>query len=89
MLNKGALQFIKVKKDFNKDEVLALGYIFGMKDAFKSVMSKNMPSLKEETIDEYVNDFVTYEMQEKVWKTLEEELELELRDFSLTHIAKK
>lgn len=89
MLNKGALQFIKVKKDFSKDEILALGYIFGMKDAFKSVMAKNIPDLEEEAIEEYVNDFVTYEMQEKVWKTLEEELELELRDFSLTHIAKK
>ena len=89
MLNKGALQFIKVKKDFNKDEILALGYIFGMKDAFKSVMAKNMPDLEEDAIEQYVNDFVTYEMQEKVWNTLEEELELELRDFSLTHIAKK
>lgn len=85
-MNKGALQFIKLKKEYTIDELFVIGYILGMKDAFKSVLRKNIKDATDEELDEIVNDAVTYNQQEEIWHKLADELELDVRDFEDAYI---
>lgn len=85
-MNKGALQFMKLKKEYTADELFIIGYILGMKDAFKSVLRKNIEGATDEELDEIVNDAVTYDQQEEVWHKLTDELELDVRDFEDAYV---
>lgn len=85
-MNKGALQFMKLKKEYATDELFIIGYMLGMKDAFKSVLRKNIKDATDEELDEIVDDAVTYNQQEEVWYKLADELELEVRDFEDAYV---
>ena len=85
-MNKGALQFMKLKKEYTTDELFIIGYILGMKDAFKSVLRKNVMDATDEELDEIVDDAVTYNQQEEVWHKLADELELDVRDFEDAYV---
>lgn len=85
-MNKGALQFMKLKKEYTTDELFIIGYILGMKDAFKSVLRKNVADATDEELDEIVDDAVTYNQQEEVWHKLADELELDVRDFEDAYV---
>lgn len=85
-MNKGALQFMKLKKEYTIDELFIIGYILGMKDAFKSVLRKNIKDATDEELDEIVNDAVTYNQQEEIWHKLADELELDVRDFEDAYV---
>lgn len=85
-MNKGALQFMKLKKEYTIDELFVIGYILGMKDAFKSVLRKNIKDATDEELDEIVNDAVTYNQQEEIWHKLADELELDVRDFEDAYV---
>lgn len=85
-MNKGALQFMKLKKEYAADELFIIGYMLGMKDAFKSVLRKNIKDATDEELDEIVDDAVTYNQQEEVWYKLTDELELEVRDFEDAYV---
>lgn len=85
-MNKGALQFMKLKKEYTADELFIIGYILGMKDAFKSVLRKNIKDATDEELDEIVDDAVTYDQQEEVWNKLADELELDVRDFDDAYV---
>lgn len=85
-MNKGALQFMKLKKEYTTDELFIIGYILGMKDAFKSVLRKNVADATDEELDEIVDSAVTYTQQEEVWHKLADELELDVRDFEDAYV---
>lgn len=85
-MNKGALQFMKLKKEYTAEELFIVGYILGMKDAFKSVLRKNVEDATDEELDEIVEDAVTYSQQEEVWHRLADQLELDVRDFEDANI---
>ena len=85
-MNKGALQFMKLKSEYTADELFIIGYILGMKDAFKSVLRKNIKDATDEELDEIVNDAVTYNQQEEIWYKLADELELDVRDFEDAYV---
>lgn len=85
-MNKGALQFMKLKKEYTIDELFIIGYILGMKDAFKSVLRKNIKDATDEELDEIVNDAVTYNQQEEIWYKLADKLELDVRDFEDAYV---
>ena len=85
-MNKGALQFMKLKKEYTIDELFVIGYILGMKDAFKSVLRKNIKDATDEELDEIVNDAVTYNQQEEIWHKLADELELDVRYFEDAYV---
>lgn len=85
-MNKGALQFMKLKKEYATDELFIIGYMLGMKDAFKSVLRKNIKDATDEELDEIVDDAVTYNQQEEVWYKLADELELDVRDFEDAYV---
>lgn len=85
-MNKGALQFMKLKKEYTIDELFVIGYILGMKDAFKSVLRKNIKDATDEELDEIVNDAVTYNQQEEIWYKLADKLELDVRDFEDAYV---
>lgn len=85
-MNKGALQFMKLQKEYTIDELFIIGYILGMKDAFKSVLRKNIKDATDEELDEIVNDAVTYNQQEEIWYKLADKLELDVRDFEDAYV---
>ena len=75
--NVGALTFVKMKKEANKDEMFMVGYLVGIENAFEMMASSN--GVENEDVREVVKDIMPNEKVRALWNQMERNLELDLR----------
>lgn len=85
-MNKNALNFLKIKADFNSEELFLLGYLTGVEGTYENILRNNYPDESEEKIEEVLfNNALNYAAAEHIYESVAEQLQIteEVRPFAL------
>ena len=85
-MNKNALNFLKIKADFNSEELFLLGYLTGVEGTYENILRNNYPDESEEKIEEVLfNNALDYAAAKHIYESVAEQLQItdDVRSFAL------
>ena len=85
-MNKNALNFLKMKADFNDAELFLLGFLTGTENVYINILKNSYPEESDEEIkDVLVKTALDYEASKYLYETVAKQLQIEdeVRSFDL------
>ena len=85
-MSKNALNFLKMKADFNDAELFLLGFLTGTETVYVNILKNNYPEESEEEIkDVLMKSALDYEASKYIYESVAEQLQIEdeVRSFDL------